>query len=393
MNKMKTILLLLLCYCPLISFCQTTVNSKSSESLLTVKRKMVDCIKSSEIEEAQKYYQQLVQDNESNSIMMYSEWLYCSMIFNDPEQFHRMIFVSDYKKPKVVSEKAMQQYKSTYSTIKRYYKRNFRTIKKAIVHNSSITEKENILYVNFLTTTDPNKASSMYYQQIGMLKHQLKSDEYLNNQFFNTWLIQEMSSKNSVSSELELGEEMQSYNPGPWTIIGVGMNGYSPIEKDFIGGNGIYFSVGTMYKAFLIESNFSFTNCEIAEKMNLFGDDGSINIKGKGADMTFYDINIGFGPAISIGQSQIILLARFGYSSMQIKGSREKYKLTSNLNICPAAKLNLCIHNKVLRGAGDKPFKLYLSAEGGYKKSVVNLYRDIDDDGGYFQVGLNFAFK
>ncbi|MDC1106737.1 hypothetical protein OAT16_08515 [Prolixibacteraceae bacterium] len=373
---------------------QTTNNMEASpiESLWYIKQTMVDHLNYDELKEAQAAYEKLINHEDANSVMLYSEWIYCSTLFGDTEQFRKMSNVDQYS-PQMITDKVMEKrYKASKKTIKRCYSRHYREIKKNITEKESIDKETSILYVFLFIITDPRAKPENRRQQKDLIVDHLQSNPYTTNKFYINWLLKELSGVNSVSTESNETLATLNHANRTFTTIGIGMNGYNPSVSFFNGGKGVYYSIGVLANEFYLDLNIGNTFCKSNIDDEVFGEDGRRFPINKNTDLHFTNISIGFGPKFNLGESYLALLGRLGYSRMKVTNDNKTYYLTQNINISPAAQLGLSIYKKKAAIEGHTSFKLFIVGEVGYNKSIIKMHKKIEDDGSYFQVGLNFAF-
>ncbi|QZT36538.1 hypothetical protein K5X82_14930 [Halosquirtibacter xylanolyticus] len=366
---------------------------KEAESVQSIKREMIGHINKDQLTEASNAYNRLVKNKSANSIMLYSEWIYCTAIFEDTEQFQKIIS-SRYKKPVFQSEEDLHQFGSSLKSIKKYYNRHFDEIKEHIIHKDSLDDEINNLYVYQFIVTDPKIEDKKQKQYKAMLEAHVDRNPDSKDRYYILWLINEIDDINSIITQGEMKGGIKTHSSNEWNAIGVGMGGFSPNISLFDQGKGFYISFGSIYNNLYLESNLNYTFSNFTRPDHIIGEDGSGFDVSTKTGVTYYNLNIGVGPMISLGKSHIIIMGRLGYSSMRVSNNGKTYSLTSNLNIAPAGRIGLCLYDKKMKSEYDRPFRLYLTGEVGYNKSIIKFHElKVGDDGSYFQVGLNFAFK
>lgn len=342
--------------------------------------------------QAKVLFTKLVNEKEYHNSLSYSEWLYCSLIFKQEKLFLEHITKNQYRYTQSESEQKKEEfrYQLSINILKNYYSEHFEEIYNYI-KNTDINDQEdlNMLVLFFGATNQKNKSTQKYEQKeiIEKYRQEHKKSRY---DSYLIWLKDEVNGRNKYSNVKY--KQTTPKNFSQMNYLAIGVRKFIPQSNLFESGNGITFSVGYSHKEFYIDWSLNLSS-HISNDINMLqSEDGEIIDINRNSTYNFNNQNIGLGGILALGNSQIIILGRIGYSSITTKKKKENYKLASNISFSPAAKLNLCLKNRDIINESEKPFKIYLSSEIGYNASIISFQKGNNSNGVYMQIGLCFSF-
>lgn len=371
---------------------ESTTTSTHETKQEELSKDLINYLDNNKYSQAEIIFNKIVNNKEYHNVLTYSEWLYCSLIFKREELFLQNIHKNDYRYVESESEQKKEEfrYQLSINILKNHYKEHFEEIYNYI-KNTDINDQEDLnMLVLFFGATNPKNKSTQKYEQKEIIEKYRQEHKKSRYDSYLIWLKDEVNGRNKYSNVKY--KQTTPKNFSQMNYLAIGVRKFIPQSNLFESGNGITFSVGYSHKEFYIDWSLNLSS-HISNDINMLqSEDGEIIDINRNSTYNFNNQNIGLGGILALGNSQIIILGRIGYSSITTKKKKENYKLASNISFSPAAKLNLCLKNRDIINESDKPFKIYLSSEIGYNASIISFQKENNSNGVYMQIGLCFSF-
>ncbi|QZT36060.1 hypothetical protein K5X82_12220 [Halosquirtibacter xylanolyticus] len=342
MKHLTFIIALLLC---INAFSRNTKNidklSTSDVSATNDKKKMHRFLSINEYSNAREAYLKLRDNKHSNSVMTYSEWIYCSIIFGDKERFLELIRLNYYPSSTNTTKGKQSKYHNINTHLIQYYQSYWDEIRERSKVDKSMTQEQINMYTYFYMATCKNQSENVRIKTSDALKAYIKSNSASENIYFIEWLQGEMVRESE--EDFQKGKRRDK-------MILLEVGGFN--SK---GGAGIYISGADVYDNFMIISTYGFS----LPKSN---PEYSSSCK------TYYKfVNLGIGPIIHLGRGFIAIIGKLEYSRSMISVDNKTYLEGNSLNFVPSLKLQQPI---IPIRRSSSSFNLHLTIEGNYGISI-----------------------